>query len=74
MGEVVSIPITGGIDQSVAIALGEPRIWRLERARFVQPGEVVVSPGYAYDPHSLGLVATQQLAAIGHSNIRATGQ
>lgn len=67
-GELVSIPIQGGIDQSVAIALGEPRVWRLERARFVQPGEVVASPGYANDPHSLGINNTQHLVALGYSN------
>lgn len=68
-GELVSIPIQGGIDQSVAIALGEPRVWRLERARFVQPGEVVASPGYANDPHSLGVTASQHLVALGYSNV-----
>jgi len=68
-GELVSIPIQGGIDQSVAIALGEPRVWRLERARFVQPGEVTVSPGYAYDPHPLLINDTQHLVALGYSTI-----
>ena len=68
-GELVSIPIQGGIDQSVAIALGEPRVWRLERARFVQPGEVTVSPGYAYDPNPLLINDTQHLVALGYSTI-----
>ena len=68
-GELVPIPIQDGIDQGVAIALGQPRVWRLERARLIQPGEVVASPGYANDLPLLMNSATQHLVAVGYSPV-----
>jgi hypothetical protein len=69
MGEIVSIPIAGGIDRSVAKVIGSPRVDRLERARFVQSGQVVRSPGYANDmrlPAVGGLGATKSFRGIGY--------
>jgi hypothetical protein len=66
MGENFPIPITDGIDQRASSVVGQFRIQRLERARYLQPGEVIVSPGYAYDSGAIA-PTNSTLRAIGYA-------
>jgi hypothetical protein len=54
VSQIVSIPLVGGMDQSVSTALGEPRIRELVNARVIEPGRVSTSPGWYWTSLAAG--------------------
>lgn len=64
-GQLIQVPISDGIDQRASAVVGPFRAQRFERARYLQPGEAVVSPGYAYAAGTID-ATNKTLRAVGY--------
>ena len=64
-----NFPLSGGVDQTQARYVGNPRINILNRARYIQDGQIIASPGYVYDTFGLLMTDTEHLVALGYSNL-----
>jgi hypothetical protein len=54
VSQLVSIPLVGGMDQSVSTVVGEPRIREMVNCRLIEPGRVATSPGWYWSSVAAG--------------------